>query len=43
MCENTGQWVPNGHCGKAKYCAGPNIIEDAACGKKELCASKGNY
>ena len=41
MCEKNGGLQPNGKCDDDEYCAGPNTLEDAVCGKKELCTKQG--
>ena len=40
MCETTGGLQPSGQCEDDEYCAGPNTLEDAVCGKKLLCNKK---
>ena len=43
MCEKNGGFPqPNGTCDADEYCAGPNTLEDAVCGKKTLCTKKGS-
>ena len=41
MCEKNGGLQPNGQCSDDEYCAGPNSLEDAVCGKRLLCTKKG--
>ena len=43
LCEKNGVWLATGNCNEDEYCAGPDTIEDAACGKKELCVNKGGH
>ena len=43
MCEMNEGVQPNGYCSNHEYCAGPNTLEDAVCGKKELCNKKGTH
>ena len=44
MCENHGALQHNGSCSEDEYCAGAHFLEDAVCGKKQLCIKKGdNY
>ena len=42
ICEkNGGIPQPNGECDADEYCAGPNHLEEAVCGKRKLCTNKG--
>ena len=41
MCEQNGGIQPSARCSGDEYCAGPNTLEDAVCGKKDLCTKKG--
>ena len=43
MCEMSEGLQPSGHCYKDEYCAGPNTLEEAVCGKTLLCTKKGSY
>ena len=42
MCEKNSGLQPSGECEKDEFCAGPNTLEEAMCGKKYLCTRKGN-
>ena len=41
MCEKNGREQPSGQCSEDEYCAGPDAIENAECGKFKLCTKKG--
>ena len=42
MCEKNGGFPQrSGECDEDEYCAGPNNLEDAVCGKRKLCTNKG--
>ena len=42
MCEKNGGLQPDGKCSEDEYCAGPNTLQDAVCGKKDLCTKRGS-
>ena len=43
VCETSGGLLPADPCDNDEYCAGPNTLEEAACGKTLLCTKKGKY
>ena len=42
VCETNFGLEPSGGCGRDEYCAGLNTLDDAVCGKINLCTKKGN-
>lgn len=42
MCETDRGFELSGGCGRDEYCAGLNSVEDAICGKTNLCTKKGD-
>ena len=42
VCETNYGLEPSGGCGRDEYCAGLNTLDDAVCGKTNLCTKKGN-
>ena len=41
VCETNRGLEPSGGCGRDEYCAGLNTLDDAVCGKTNLCTKKG--
>ena len=42
VCETNRGLEPSGGCERDEYCAGLNTLDDAVCGKANLCTKKGN-
>ena len=40
ICEINGVRTNVGSCETDEYCAGPNLLKDAICGRSDLCTKK---